>query len=214
MTEDDLVAIVAAARSIQGTAEQAVADLAQLVVNNRAVPIQIAKEGGKARQGIQDTGDQILIRIAEGAEKAIREAAVTDVGTTIETAMAGPLQTIERSLRKLEQSASTANLAADRWQMFTRVFRWQQLTIAVLVGILIGAVGHWYFATRGPETEAAEYLLFLKHGIDLKTAQISPATGNVSKSQKPAPSTKLKPMSQSNPTSDMTPNAETPESPQ
>ncbi len=113
-SEEQLVAIVAAARSIQGAAEKAVADLTRLIADNRAVPAQIAKEGGKARQEIRETGEQVLARISQGAEKAIRDAAVSDVGTKIETAMAGPLQTIDRSLKKLEQSASTANLAADR----------------------------------------------------------------------------------------------------
>ena len=209
-----LVAIVAAARSIQAAAERAVADLAQLVVNNRAVPAQIAKEGGKARQGIQDVGDQVLAQIAQGAEKAIREAAVSDVGANIESVMAGPLKTIDRSLKKLEQSATTANLAADRWQMFTRVFRWQQLTIAILIGILIGAVGHWYFATRGPETEAAEYLLYLKNGTEKKAAAAPASSGNAPKNQKPAPSTKPKQKSRTEPMLDTTPVPETAEPPQ
>lgn len=192
MTEEELVAVVAAARSIQAAAEKAVADLAQLVVNNRAVPAQIAKEGGKARQGIQEVGDQVLAHIAQGAEKAIREAAVSDVGAQIEAAMVGPLQTIDRALKKLEQSAGTANLAADRWRMFTRMFRWQQLAIAVLAGILMGVAGHWYFVTRGPQTEATEYLLFLKHGIEQKASQSTPASHSVPR-QKPVPSTKSRP---------------------
>lgn len=109
----------------------------------------------------------------------------------------GPMQTIEKVLEKLKDSASTANLAADRWRMFTRTFRWQQLAIAILAGILIGAVGHWYFVTRGPETEAAEYILFLKHGMAQKAAQAPSSAGSPVKPQrgsfgaKPKPHSKL-----------------------
>jgi len=107
------------------------------------------------------------------------------------------MQTIEKVLEKLKDSASTANLAADRWRMFTRTFRWQQLAIAILAGILIGAVGHWYFVTRGPETEAAEYILFLKHGMAQKAAQAPSSAGSPVKPQrgsfgaKPKPHSKL-----------------------
>jgi ElaB/YqjD/DUF883 family membrane-anchored ribosome-binding protein len=169
--QQELIAMVAAARTIQSAAAKAVGDLTQLVADSRTIPGKIAQEGASTRQAIQKTGDQVLSQIARGAEDAIRTAAVSDVGAKIETAMTGPMQTIDKALKKLKESASTANLAADRWQMFTRTFRWQQLAIAVLVGILIGAVGHWYFVTRGPETEAAEYILFLKQGMDRKAAQ-------------------------------------------
>ncbi len=217
MTDDpqeELIAMVAAARSIQGAATKAVADLARLVADNRAVPAQIAKEGAKARQGIQEAGEQVLTRISQGAEKAIRDAAVSDVGAKIETAMAGPLKTIDRSLGKLEQSASTAELAADRWRMFTRTFRWQQLTIAILFGVVLGAVGHWYFATRGPETEAAQYLLDLKNEPRQKAAPAPANPGSGSKSQKPAPSTKPNPKSRPEPVQDTAPIPETAEPPQ
>ena len=200
MTEDEqqeLIAMVAAARSIQGAAEKAVADLSRVIADNRAVPGQIAQEGAKARQNIQATGEQALVRISQGAEKAIREAAVNDVGAKIEAAIAGPLLTIDQALANLKSSASTAELAADRWRLFTRIFRWQQLAIAVVAGILLGAVGHWYFVTRGPETEAAEYLLSLKRGIEQKAAQTPASSGNIPKTQKSMPFPKPKPKPQS-----------------
>jgi hypothetical protein len=43
-----------------------------------------------------------------------------------------------------------------------KIFRWQQLAIAVLAGIVIGGAGTWYFASL-PLKEAAEYILLLKN---------------------------------------------------
>lgn len=213
--QQELIAMVAAARTIQSAAAKAIVDLTQLVADNRAVAGKIAQEGASTRQAIQKTGDQVLSQIARGAEDAIRTAAVSDVGATIETAMAGPMQTIDKALRKLKESASTANLAADRWQMFTRMFRWQQLAIALLCGILIGAVGHWYFVTRGPETEAAEYLLFLKSGIERKdAAQSSLSPGGEPKTQKQGTSRKPKAQRQLAPEPDTIPTPDTGQQPQ
>jgi len=162
---EDLKAIYAAARSIQSAAAQAVAELAQLVAYNRAIPGQIAQQVGRTAQEVpqlvRQSADQALARIEDGAEKAIRKAAVSDVGAKIEAAIASPMATIDEALRKLKDSADQAQYAASKWKLFARVFRWQQLAIAVLAGIVIGGAGTWYFASR-PLKEAADYILFLK----------------------------------------------------
>lgn len=162
---EDLKAIYAAARSIQSAAAQAVAELTQLVADNRAIPGQIAKQASKTAQDVpqlvKQSADQALARIEGGAEAAIRKAAVSDVGSKIEAAMVGPMATIDEALRKLKASADQAEYAASRWQLFTKMFRWQQLTIAVLAGIVIGCAGTWYLACR-PLKEAADYILLLK----------------------------------------------------
>ena len=110
---------------------------------------------------VRKSADQALARIEDGAEKAIRKAAVSDVGAKIEAAMTGPMATIDEALQKLKTSADQAEYAASKWRFFARVFRWQQLAIAVLAGIVIGGAGTWYFA-YGPLKEAADYILFLK----------------------------------------------------
>ena len=162
---EDLKAIYAAARSIQSAAAQAVAELAQLVADNRAIPGQIAQQASRTAQDVpqlvRQSADQALARIEDGAEKAIRKAAVSDVGAKIEAAIASPIATIDEALRKLRDSADQAQYAASKWKLFARVFRWQQLAIAVLAGIVIGGAGTWYFASR-PLKEAADYILFLK----------------------------------------------------
>jgi hypothetical protein len=162
---EDLKAIYAAARSIQSAAAQAVAELAQLVADNRAIPGQIAQQAGRTAQEVpllvRQSADQALARIEDGAEKAIRKAAVSDVGAKIEAAIASPIATIDEALRKLKTSADQAEYAASKWHFFARVFRWQQLAIAVLAGVVIGGAGTWYFASR-PLKEAADYILFLK----------------------------------------------------
>ena len=162
---EDLKAIYAAARSIQSAAAQAVAELAQLVADNRAIPGQIAQQAGRTAQEVpqlvRQSADQALARIEDGAEKAIRKAAVSDVGAKIEAAIASPIATIDEALRKLKDSADQAQYAASKWKLFARVFRWQQLAIAVLAGIVIGGAGTWYFAYR-PLKEAADYIIWLK----------------------------------------------------
>ena len=75
--------------------------------------------------------------------------------------MTGPMAIIDEALRKLKTSADQAEYSASKWRFFARVFRWQQLAIAVLAGIVIGGAGTWYFASR-PLQEAADYILFLK----------------------------------------------------
>jgi hypothetical protein len=127
---------------------------------------------------VGQSADQALARIEAGAEKAIRKAAVSEVGAKIERAIVGPMTTIEEALRKLRSSAVHAETASSSWRSFTDIFRWQQLAIAVLVGIVIGGAGTWYFAS-GPLKEAAEYILLLKH------APASPQ--NATQSTPPAP---------------------------
>jgi hypothetical protein len=135
------------------------------VADNRAIPGQIAQQASRTAQDVpqlvKKSADQALARIEDGAEKAIRKAAVSDVGAKIEAAIASPIATIDEALRKLKDSADQAQYAASKWRLFARVFRWQQLAIAVLAGIVIGGAGTWYFVYR-PLKEAADYILWLK----------------------------------------------------
>ena len=133
---------------------------------NRAIPDQIAQQVSRTTQEVSrlvgQSADQALARIEAGAEKAIRKAAVSEVGAKIESAIAGPMAITEEALRKLRSSAVHAETASSSWRSFTDIFRWQQLAIAVLVGIVIGGAGTWYFASL-PLKEAAEYILLLKN---------------------------------------------------
>jgi len=149
---------------------------------NRVIPDQIAKQVSRTTQEVSrlvsQSADQALARIEDGAVKAIRNATVREVGAKIESAIAGPMAITEEALRKLRSSAVHAETASSSWRSFTDIFRWQQLAIAVLVGIVIGGAGTWYFAS-GPLKEAAEYILLIKH------APASPQ--NATQSTPPAP---------------------------
>ena len=149
---------------------------------NRVIPDQIAQQVSRTTQEVSrlvsQSADQALARIEDGAVKAIRNATVREVGAKIESAIAGPMAITEEALRKLRSSAERAETASSSWRSFTDIFRWQQLAIAVLVGIVIGGAGTWYFAS-GPLKEAAEYILLLKH------APASPQ--NATQSTPPAP---------------------------
>jgi hypothetical protein len=133
---------------------------------NRVIPDQIAQQVSRTTQEVSrlvsQSADQALARIEAGAVKAVRNAAVSEVGAKIESAIVGPMATIEEALRKLKSSAEHAETASNHWRSFTKIFRWQQLGIAVLVGIVIGGAGTWYFASL-PLKEAAEYILLLKN---------------------------------------------------
>jgi hypothetical protein len=184
-TLEELQAIYAAAHAIQEGAAKAVAELAQLVADNRAIPAQIAQEAMRTKADVPklvlNSAGQALERIEKGAETAVRKAAVSDVGAKIEAAMVGPMAKINLALEKLEQSASSAQHAASHWKLYTRVFRWQQLAIAVLVGVVIGSAGTWYFASQ-PLQEAANQILWLEQTSARRTAA-SPTSG----SNKPKP---------------------------
>jgi hypothetical protein len=149
---------------------------------NRVIPDQIAQQVSRTTQEVSrlvsQSADQALARIEDGAVKAIRNATVREVGAKIESAIAGPMAITEEALRKLRSSAERAETASSSWRSFTDIFRWQQLAIAVLVGIVIGGAGTWYFASR-PLKEAAEYILLIKH------APASPQ--NATQSTPPAP---------------------------
>ena len=149
---------------------------------NRVIPDQIAQQVSRTTQELSrlvgQSADQALARIEAGAEKAIRKAAVSEVGAKIESAIVGPMRTLEEALRKLRSSAVHAETASSSWRSFTDIFRWQQLAIAVLVGIVIGGAGTWYFASL-PLKEAADYILLLKN------APASPQ--NATQSTPPAP---------------------------
>ena len=133
---------------------------------NRTIPDQIAQQVSRTTQEVSrlvsQSADQALARIEAGAVKAVRNAAVSEVGAKIESAIVGPMATIEEALRKLKSSAEHAETASNHWRSFTNIFRWQQLAIAVLVGIVIGGAGTWYFASL-PLKEAADYILLLKN---------------------------------------------------
>jgi hypothetical protein len=133
---------------------------------NRAIPDQIAQQVSRTTQEVSrlvgQSADQAVVRIEAGTVKAVRNAAVSEVGAKIESAIVGPMATIEEALRKLKSSAEHAETASNHWRSFTKIFRWQQLAIAVLAGIVIGGAGTWYFASL-PLKEAAEYILLLKN---------------------------------------------------
>jgi len=133
---------------------------------NRVIPGQIAQQVSRTTQEVSrlvsQSADQALARIEAGAVKAVRNAAVSEVGAKIGSAIVGPMATIEEALRKLKSSAEHAETASNHWRSFTNIFRWQQLAIAVLAGIVIGGAGTWYFASL-PLKEAADYILLLKN---------------------------------------------------
>ena len=158
---------------------------------NRAIPDQIAQQVGRTTQEVSrlvsQSADQALARIEAGAVKAVRNAAVSEVGAKIESAIVGPMATIEEALRKLKSSAEHAETASNHWRSFTKIFRWQQLGIAVLAGIVIGGAGTWYFASL-PLKEAAEYILLLKNAPASPqdaTQNTPPASHHPARNQKP-----------------------------
>jgi phosphoglycolate phosphatase-like HAD superfamily hydrolase len=172
---------------------------------NRVIPDQIAQQVGRTTQEVSrlvgQSADQALARIEAGAEKAIRKAAVSEVGAKIERAIVGPMTTIEEALRKLRSSAVHAETASSSWRSFTDIFRWQQLAIAVLVGIVIGGAGTWYFAS-GPLKEAAEYILLLKHAPaspQNATQSTPPASHHIQHNQKPRSTQNTQPQTEAAP---------------
>jgi phosphoglycolate phosphatase-like HAD superfamily hydrolase len=172
---------------------------------NRVIPDQIARQVGRTTQEVSrlvsQSADQALARIEAGAEKAIRKAAVSEVGAKIERAIVGPMTTIEEALRKLKSSAMHAETASSSWRSFTNIFRWQQLAIAVLVGIVIGGAGTWYFAS-GPLKEAAEYILLLKHAPaspQNATQSTPPASHHIQHNQKPRSTQNTQPQTEAAP---------------
>ena len=158
---------------------------------NRAIPDQIAQQVSRTTQEVSrlvsQSADQALARIEAGAVKAVRNAAVSEVGAKIESAIVGPMATIEEALRKLKSSAEHAETASNHWRSFTNIFRWQQLAIAVLAGIVIGGAGTWYFASL-PLKEAADYILLLKNAPaspQNATQNTPPASHHIQHNQKP-----------------------------
>jgi hypothetical protein len=158
---------------------------------NRVIPDQIAQQVSRTTQEVSrlvsQSADQALARIEAGAVKAVRNAAVSEVGAKIGSAIVGPMATIEEALRKLKSSAEHAETASNHWRSFTNIFRWQQLAIAVLAGIVIGGAGTWYFASR-PLKEAADYILLLKNAPVTPqdaTQNTPPASHHPARNQKP-----------------------------
>jgi hypothetical protein len=158
---------------------------------NRAIPDQIAQQVSRTTQEVSrlvsQSADQALARIEAGAVKAVRNAGVSEVGAKIESAIVGPMATIEEALRKLKSSAEHAETASNHWRSFTKIFRWQQLAIAVLAGIVIGGAGTWYFASL-PLKEAADYILLLKNAPvspQDATQNTPPASHHPARNQKP-----------------------------
>src|ERR1035438_9408365 len=149
---------------------------------NRTIPDQIAKQVSRTTQEVSrlvsQSADQALARIEDGAVKAIRNATVREVGAKIESAIAGPMAITEEALRKLRSSAERAETASSSWRSFTDIFRWQQLAIAVLVGIVIGGAGAGDLVSLPPQEEG-DYILLPKK------APASPQ--NATQSTPPAP---------------------------
>jgi len=172
---------------------------------NRAIPDQIAQQVSRTTQEVSrlvsQSADQALARIEAGAEKAIRKAAVSEVGAKIESAIAGPMAITEEALRKLRSSAVHAETASSSWRSFTNIFRWQQLAIAVLVGIVIGGAGTWYFASL-PLKEAADYILLLKNAPASPqdaTQNTPPASHHPARNQKPKSTQEPQPQTEAAP---------------
>jgi len=67
---------------------------------NRTIPDQIAQQVSRTTQEVSrlvsQSADQALARIDAGAVKAVRNAAVSEVGAKIESAIVGPMATIKR----------------------------------------------------------------------------------------------------------------------
>jgi len=172
---------------------------------NRAIPDQIAQQVSRTTQEVSrlvsQSADQALVRIEAGAVKAVRNAAVSEVGAKIESAIVGPMATIEEALRKLKSSAEHAETASNHWRSFTKIFRWQQLAIAVLAGIVIGGAGTWYFASL-PLKEAAEYILLLKNApaSPPNATQNTPSTPHhIQHNQKPKSTQETQPQTEAAP---------------
>lgn len=163
--EEDIKAIFAAARAIQSSASAAVAELQRLVADNQAIPAQIAQQGSRAVEAVPKTVRNAtapaLLRIEQGAEAAMRKAAISDVGARMAAALAVPIATAEGAIQRLNRSAQDADHAAKTFRLSTRVLRSQHLAIAVLAGVLLGSVGTWYFASQ-PLRAAADYILIIK----------------------------------------------------
>ncbi len=172
---------------------------------NRAIPDQIAQQVSRTTQEVSrlvsQSADQALGRIEAGAVKAVRNAAVSEVGAKFGSAIVGPMATIEEALRKLKSSAEHAETASNHWRSFTKIFRWQQLAIAVLVGIVIGGAGTWYFASL-PLKEAAEYILLLKNtpaSPQNATQSTPPASHHIQHNQKPKSTQETQPQTEAAP---------------
>jgi len=172
---------------------------------NRTIPDQIAQQVSRTTQEVSrlvgQSADKALARIEAGAEKAIRKAAVSEVGAQIESAIAGPMAITEEALRKLRSSAVHAETASSSWRSFTNIFRWQQLAIAVLVGVVIGGAGTWYFASR-PLKEAADYILLLKNAPaspQNATQSTPPASHHSAPKQKPRSTQDTQPQTEAAP---------------
>jgi len=93
--------------------------------------------------------------------KAVRNAAVSEVGAKIESAIGRPNGDYRRGTAEAEEFCEHAETASNHWRSFTKIFRWQQLAIAVLAGIVIGGAGTWYFASL-PLKEAQSTFCFSK----------------------------------------------------
>jgi len=172
---------------------------------SRAIPDQIAQQVSRTTQEVSrlvsQSADQALARIEAGAVKAVRNAAVTEVGAKIESAIVGPMATIGEALQKLESSAWHAEAASNHWRSFTKIFRWQQLAIAVLAGIVIGGAGTWYFASL-PLKEAADYILLLKNAPASPqdaTQNTPPASHHPARNQKPKSTQEPQPQTEAAP---------------
>ena len=170
-----------------GPFEQILAEISASRALSGQIAQQVSQTAQEVPQLVRQSADQALARIEAGVVKAVRNAAVSEVGAKIGSAIVGPMATIEEALRKLRSSAERAETASSSWRSFTNIFRWQQLGIAVLAGIVIGGAGTWYFASR-PLKEAADYILILKNAPVTPqdaTQNTPPASHHPARNQKP-----------------------------
>jgi hypothetical protein len=184
-----------------GPFEQILAEISASRALSGQIAQQVSQTAQEVPQLVRQSADQALARIEAGAVKAVRNAAVSEVGAKIGSAIVGPMATIEEALRKLKSSAEHAETASNHWRSFTSIFRWQQLGIAVLAGIVIGGAGTWYFASR-PLKEAADYILILKNAPVTPqdaTQNTPPASHHPARNQKPKSTQETQPQTEAAP---------------